>query len=175
MSFEAKRLRVQLPCQEAGSLVEAAQVTGGVCRFGTQVAPTACVGQSQVYCAEWSGPCVWDTGPCFAGTRPPCVNYRSGWCPGFASPPWCEFGTDTCGPASPRVVMNPTELIEIEHDAENPGTVLLHPDQLPQFRAQLELEMKQIDALAERKEQIAGQIEEVDAAQQELEKRGGEE
>jgi len=64
--------------------------------------------------------------------------------------------------------------IVVQPDPDNPGTVLLHPDDLSQFRRRLEKELDAIEALRSRKEQVEERLGELDAAERELEKRSGE-
>jgi hypothetical protein len=89
-------------------------------------------------------------------------------CPGhscFLHNSFCLF--DSCGPDS-RI------FIEIQRDPEEPKVVLLRPEHLPRLRAQLQMELAQIDELALRKGEIKSQLEDLDSAEQELKKQAGE-
>jgi hypothetical protein len=50
----------------------------------------------------------------------------------------------------------------------DPIEVELHPDQLPQFRRQLEFELAAIDEVASRKGEIESQLEKLGAVEREL-------
>jgi hypothetical protein len=115
MSFESKRLRVQLPCSEGESVKEVADVR---CPFDTR-----CRGAS-FFCApdtcsfgEHSR--VGPGGLCQVPSRPP------PGCPGWSDEPFDR------------------------------GAVLIDPEQLPVLR-----------------EQLMEQLKEIDAAEEELRKRG---
>jgi hypothetical protein len=61
--------------------------------------------------------------------------------------------------------------IPIELHPDDPETVLIHPDHLPQLRRQLETELDRISALEDRKTEVQGQLKDLDAAEKELKKR----
>lgn len=88
-------------------------------------------------------------------------------CPGhscFLHNTFCLF--DSCGPES-RI------FIEIEHHPEEPEVMLLRPEHLPRLRAQLQMELAQIDEVAMRKGEIESQLADLDSAEEELDKRAG--
>ncbi len=149
MAFTSKRLRVQLPCEEAKSLVEApevAQAPGQLCAGG---------GFFTLHCLDFITP---PRCPTAISPIPPIG------CHGFLSP-GPEPG---CTPLSP-VFVDPRTPVIRERE-----TVLLHPDHLPHFRRQLEAELEQIEALQERKADVEGQLKELDSIEEELEKQAEE-
>jgi hypothetical protein len=78
---------------------------------------------------------------------------------------FCLF--NSCGPDS-RI------FIEFELDPKEPEVVLLRPEHLPRLRAQLQMELAQIDEIALRKGEIKSQLEDLDSAEEELKKQAGE-
>jgi hypothetical protein len=100
----------------------------------------------------------------------------------------CALGT--CGHRSPILVCPPAsepcfgspvvntpetpwDRIPIEFDPEEPDVMLLRPEHLPRLRGQLQMELAQIDEVAQRKADIESQLEELDSAEKELKKRSG--
>jgi hypothetical protein len=123
MSFQAKRLRVQLPCGEGTVIEEGAQQAGaaaGLCRMpsicglGSDCLATCQFGTD--FCALPSGWCWWPS--------------RCGW---FT----CEFGT--CGGGTvlrcPFGTARPVD----------PGTVVVDPEHLPALREALEKQLEEIE------------------------------
>lgn len=165
MSFQSRRLRVQLPCGEGGgSLVDLTE-RQLECNLGT-IRPTICRGVTLPNCPDWSEVVC---------------GFVSHHCRTFAS---CQLGScafHTCGFVTPVGVTPFTELtcgptpVEIEPDPEDPSKILLHPDDLVHLKRQLEAQLDQIAALAQQKEQIEGQLEQIQSIQTELEKRSAEE
>ena len=101
MAFESKRLRVQLPCKKAGTLIEqerpklghtlAAPQTGtaGACHFPTP----ACHGyRSPVHTLVT---CGFPTPGCIGIASPVTCSVHTPACHGYASPPTCRVGYDT--------------------------------------------------------------------------------
>jgi hypothetical protein len=187
MAFDSKRLRVQLPCQKTGTLVEKEEeepiaqhdwripdpecAIVGSCHFRT---PIACGFPSPQGCVF----CTWDSPACrfFDSPAPQCPNFVTieRVCPDFRTcgvTDACRVGTEICGgptldPGTGRIIGDP--------DPENPDTLLLRPEHLGHFRRQLQAKLEQIEALEQRKGEIEGQIEELDSAEQELKKRAEE-
>ena len=162
MSFKSKRLRVQIPCVDE-SKVEVPTRTIGTCRNFQSLPPTFCYFPSEVQCPYNSHPltcvahrtdcfnitqCDFVTRNCFAGTRPGCQPETRVVCPGGS-----EFRGD------------PRELIEVEPDPENPGAVLIRPEDLPALREHLQAELE--DA-AQLQEDVRGQLEELDSIESKL-------
>lgn len=167
MPFESKRLGVQLQCYSDS-------------RVGLQMAPKTI----------WQTIYVKPTG-CATPTIQLCPNHSRPWCFKVGSP--CLF--DSCGPDSPIVVCPaasepcfgspvedtpatpwalPQDPIPIEPDPEDPEAVLLRPEHLPRLRGQLQLELAQIEEIAQGKGEIESQLEELDSVEKELKKRSGE-
>jgi hypothetical protein len=124
MSFQAKRLRVQLPCGEATVIEEGAQQIGAaagfcripsLCRFMSECQFASCQFGTD-FCALPSGICLWPT--------------RCGW---FT----CEFGT--CGGATIFRCPAGTE------QPVDPGRILVDPEHLPALREALEAQLKEIE------------------------------
>lgn len=157
MSFEAKRLRVQLPCREAESVVERVHPGGTPCGQQTgPFRPTICMAGTIPNCFGVSEPaCGWNTGWCERFSTAVC---RFDTC-GFVTP---IGGQPGCGP----VTEDPRELIEIVTDPEKPGAVLLDPDDLPRLREQLKAELEKLEG---QREDLKGQLEELDSVQANLE------
>lgn len=148
MSFQARKLRVQLPCREK-TLIEQQQVPPGTfcripsCNFGT---------------CGFVSPATCRFGSCGFGTC------QFATC-GFVSPQTCAFGTCgfvspvTCQFASPcGITIDPTGCPGGSVDPPiDPGTVVVDPEHLPALREQLEARLKDIDAaeqaLKEREDQ----------------------
>lgn len=179
MAFESKRLRVQLPCSSAGSLVER-PVPEPICPTFRSPGPDPFCRFPTKYCFRFTNPCgIVSPDPCrYFGSPDPCLNSPNPcWnnvteipC-GFPSP---DIGT--CGQISPVCIASPDPTIfnitdRILPDPEEEGAVLIRPEDLPIVKQQLEVELSQIAALRERGEQLESQLEEIRSAEQELEGR----
>lgn len=159
MSFEAKKLRVQLPCGTNGSVIEEqAAGDGGECDF-----PSGC----QIFTCAWGTDCInvfWTTplqGPVFCQWISAC-DWGYGTCPAYTCPNAsctipspCRFGT--CGahsacPAHSAVVTVTGTIRE--------GGLIVDADQLPALREQLEAQLKEIEkaekAVEERRREQKG-------------------
>ena len=148
MSFEAKRLRVQLPC--GGVTVREIEVGGGGCPFPTDVcAGGTCWFQSPPVCRFPTDFCRFPTDFC----RYPTII----GCGYFGTP--CHYGTpcphgtcpfDTCGFVSPCGFHSPvkcgpgTDLVDVD-----PGRILVDPEHLPVLRERLEAQLKEIEKAEE--------------------------
>jgi hypothetical protein len=137
MSFEAKRLRVQLPCDEHGTLVELGA--------GPQVGPGGGCHLPTIECDF--GTCWFETPICDFPTliacpdyiSEPCFTYRTPigcyryWSPPPPPPCWrfhsC-FHYLTCPPRSLVV---------------EPPVIQIDPEQLPVLRERLEAQLKEIE------------------------------
>ena len=138
MSFEAKRLRVQLPCPE-GESVKEIDIGGRGCLFPTDPceggtcwfqSPPVCRFPTYIGCEYFGTPpmtCV------YFGSPPPTCHY-------FGTPP-CPY--DTCGWRSPVACGPGTDLVI------DPGRILVDPEQLPALREALEAQLKEIDKAEE--------------------------
>jgi len=127
MPFEAKRLRVQVPCRVADSIVVFTP-HGWTDYVATQL-------HARCYTPTiWA--CLWH---------------------GHSDIPICPGGS--CG----HVASIPGHVGPLD-----PIEVLLHPDQLPQFRRQLEFEQAAIDEVVSHKGEIESQLEKLGAIEQEL-------
>jgi hypothetical protein len=194
MAFESKRLRVQLPCKKAGTLVEkeadveAAGIPNPECTIYA-----SCRFDSPIGCQPFLSPrtCAFGTPECFGFRTPFCRNFDSPGCYPYQTEVGCGrteiacrgFVTFDCGPVTdgclavtrgcgPGTWRDPfTELIVVEPDPEDPGTVLLRPEDLARFRSQLQAELEQIEALEQRKGEVEGQLKELDSAEKALKKR----
>jgi len=158
MPFEARRLRVQLPCAGSASLVEAPDrvmhyLPRTVYRspVGVVVCPPLSI---QKLCFQaGSDPCNFHT--CEGPSIVPCPTWLS------------------CGVLSP-FKDRPWERIDIDPDPNDQDAVLLHPDDLPRFRQVLEKDLEQIEVISRRQGEIEDQLGELDAAEQALAKRTSE-
>ena len=141
MSFEAKRLRVQLPC---GSVTAREIDVGGVgCPFPTDVcAGGTCWFQSPPVCRFPTEFCAWPT-------VIQCAHFGS-WCPtgtcpfdtcGIVSP--CGWRSDPCGWRSP-IACGPGTDLDVD-----PGKILVDPEHLPLLRERLEAQLKEIEKAEE--------------------------
>jgi hypothetical protein len=171
MAFESKRLRVQLPCKKAGTLVEkeaepeAARMRPLECMiFGSRPfhRPINCGFPSPqcVFCTWVSPECQFNSA-CEGFRTPDCID-------SFRVPRHCPIGTRDCG--GPTIDPG-TEPIVVDPDPENPDTVLLRPEDLGRFRRQLQDELDRIESLEERRGQIEGQLKELDSAEKALKKQ----
>jgi hypothetical protein len=154
MSFEAKRLRVQLPC--GTHTAREVDVGGGGCPFPTDVCeggtcwfetppvcrfPTRlCEWPTLVGCAQFGTWCHYGSITCLHGT---CLH---GTCPfdtcGFVSPT-CRWASDPCGPRSAIGCGPGTDI------AVDPGKILVDPEHLPVLRERLEAQLKEIEKAEE--------------------------
>lgn len=146
MSFEAKKLRVQLPCGTDGSVIEEqAGGGGGDCDFptGCQVFTCAwgtdCINvfwttplQGPVLC-QWISACDWGFGTCPANT---CPNASCT----FPSP--CRFGT--CMASCPVHSICPGGSI-VATGTIREGGLIVYADELPALRERLEAQLKEIE------------------------------
>ncbi len=218
MAFESKRLRVQLPCKKAGTLVEkepAPDLGPGACGFPTQACQglqsPACEGANSPIMCRFPTDCRYPTLGCPGIASPTTCVYSTRVCRefatrncGFPTPVCNDFGTDVCnrfvsfevgcerfgtdcpqgsvvcrgGGTDPWETINctpselePIERIPFEPFAEDPETVLVHPDHLPQLRRHLETELERISALEARKAEVEGQLKDLDVAEKELKKQ----
>lgn len=179
MAFESKRLRVQLPCQQAGTLVEKEpeqaerhdwRIPGPDCVFfASHRRPVFCGFPSPRPCSF----CTWESPACrfFDSPAPQCPEFVTieRVCPDFVTVT-CNLGTQVCGGVSEPDI-GP---IMGDPDPENPDSVLLRPEHLGHVRRHLQAKLDQIEALEQRKGEIEGQLEELDSAEQELKKRTAE-
>ncbi len=181
MAFESKRLRVQLPCKKAGTLVEKepepeARLGGRVpdpecaifasCRFRT---PVNCGFPSPQGCVF----CTWDSPACrfFDSPFPDCpghVTIEAACHVTCGVTEACRGGTEVCGAPTRDPGTDP---IIIDPDPEDPGTVLLRPEDLGRFRRHLETELERIEAFEGRRGEIEGQLKELASAEKALKKR----
>jgi hypothetical protein len=135
MSFEAKRLRVQLPCGEhTAREVDAARLG---CPFPTDVCEGGtCWFQSPPVCRFPTKFCAWPT-------LVQCGHFHS----------WCPLGTcpfDTCGFVSPCGWRSEIQCGPItDHIDVDPGKILVDPEHLPVLRERLEAQLKEIDKAEE--------------------------
>jgi hypothetical protein len=151
MSFQAKRLRVQLPCGERTVFEEAAagaRAPGGGCAFPTEDCQGGtCWFQSPIACDIWSpltrhicdfeSPCYFGTPPC-GGFASPCVRFGTP-CPDFVSP--CGGFSTPC-----QRFLSPCGGTECPGGSViDPGPVLIDPEHLPALREALEAQLKEIE------------------------------
>ena len=140
MSFEARKLRVQLPCGTSGSVIE--ERAAGDCDFPS----TGC----EIFTCAWGTDCInvfWTTplqGPVLCDWVSACGG-GFGTCPAnscpnlsctFPSP--CRFGT--CAPRScwaHTIVVGPGTIHE--------GAIVVDAEQLPMLRERLEAQLKEIE------------------------------
>lgn len=194
MAFESKRLRVQLPCKKAGTLVEKATDPGAT-RIPTPECAiyASCRFDSPIGCHRFVSPrtCAFGTPECFRFQTPQCRYYDSPVCNPYQTEVGCGrtelpcrgYVTFDCGPVTegctivtqgcgPGSWVDPTpELIVVEPDPEDPDTVLLRPEDLGRFRRQLQAELERIEALEQRRGEVEGQLKELDSAEKALKKR----
>jgi hypothetical protein len=137
MSFESKRLRVQLPCGDA--TVREIDIGGGGCPFPTDVCEGGtCWFQSPPVCRFPTDFCAWPTDFCRYPTIIVCA-YHASPCP-YGSPT-CPF--NTCGIVTP-VPCRPGTDLDID-----PGRIVIDPEHLPLLRERLEAQLKEIDKAEE--------------------------
>lgn len=138
MSFESKRLRVQLPC-EPGGTVQEIELKPLQSRF-------CCWFPTRPMC-RYFHTCQWPI------TQYGCGHFLSQTCHHFQTPPVCglpscdfgscEFGTP-CGFGSPVGGCEPQTEIPVD-----PGTILVDPEHLPMLREQLEAQLKELEKAEE--------------------------
>jgi hypothetical protein len=166
MSFESKRLRVQIPCVDESVVELPTRTIGGICGNADTLPRTFCQAPTK-FCEYPSNPectyhtqivtCALHRTGCFYGT--PC---------GFVTINNCRLGTrPDCGPGS-WVIDDPEKWIEVEVDHENPGSVLMRPEDLQQLRSQLESELENSERL---QGEVRGQLEELDSIEGRLQER----
>jgi hypothetical protein len=107
MAFESKRLRVQLPCRKAGTLVErepdpaAAQIPNPECTINASCnfnSPIACPGFPSLQNCDF---CSFDTPGCYFDT-PGCYGFRTPYCRFYDSPICNPYQTGVgCGLTDP--------------------------------------------------------------------------
>jgi hypothetical protein len=135
-SFEARNLRVQLPCGPV-TIIDCGAGFTRICRWGTQI---TCLWGT--YC-HWGSPCHFGT-PCQFGT--PCHFGTCGGCSVF-TPLHCQFGSpDPCGPGSP--IQNITEQL-CAGSEDLAVRITVAPEELGQLREALETQLKEISAAEE--------------------------
>ena len=147
MSFQAKRLRVQLPCGEATLIEEGAQQATPPCPLPsfcicTQATPCRQFMTNACLCTHLT-PCHY--GSCHYGTWGcqhyfTCIVVNSGICR-FDSPcgplaSLCEIPS-ACGPS--RICPGGSD------QPVDPGTIVIDPEQLPALREALETQLKEIE------------------------------
>lgn len=155
MAFQAKRLRVQLPCGEATVIEEGAQQAGaaaGFCRM-----PSLC---------GFPTPCRFPTDFCLCTYRTPChygtvACYRLFTCIDVFHSGVCHAGSE-CGPlaslcAAPSACGPSVRCPGGSEQPIDPGTIVVDPEHLPALREALEAQLKEVDqaeqALRERDSQ----------------------
>jgi hypothetical protein len=140
VSFEARKLRVQLPCGEQ-TLIEPQQPQQGdiLCRF------PSCNFGTCGFVSPGTGTCRFPTIACHFGSCPlgSCGFFSPQTCPfgscGFVSPQTCHFGT--CG-----ITIVPTGCPGGSVDPPiDPGTIVIDPEHLPVLKEQLQAQLKEIE------------------------------
>jgi hypothetical protein len=186
MAFESKRLRVQLPCKKAGTLVEKeAEPEAARIECPRFVSPHAVDAIPLPMCTNFPTlDCRFDS-PCGIVTKVDCGRTEVAcritdvcgrtevrcWGPATFNcgiTDACATGTQVCG--APTFDPDP-ERIVVDPDPESPDTVLLRPEDLGRFRRQLQAELERIEALEERRGEIEGQLKELESAEKALKKR----
>lgn len=165
MAFEARRLRVQLPCGQATVQERPALLAPQDCDvFSNPNCPTifdTCAGAGVTFpeCAVATDtgcgitrPCRFDSATCAFDTcafQSPCA----GSCPGGS----CRL--DTCGFVSPRTCRVAVSDIGCRFGTDiaiDPGQIVINPEQLPVLRQQLEAQLAEVakaeQALREREQ-----------------------
>ena len=152
MSFQAKRLRVQLPCDPGGTVIEegAQEAAAGLCRV-----PSLCAFPTN---------CLWGSG-CHIGTIA-CHDFitdcrlgflshcRAASC-GIINATFCDM--NSCGFGSPCTISIPQCIGGSRQPGPDPGPIIIDAEHLPALREALEAQLKEIEK-----------------AEQALEERGGE-
>jgi hypothetical protein len=167
MAFDAKRLRVQIPCREDSVVeVEPAQpITAlpGVCRMPTvdhRLSPLVTPGGCWRFGSRIPVGPGWGTGT--PQQEPQCVNHNS------EPPEPCGHTpiSDFCPDRHENILVDP--------DPSDAGRVLLRPGDLPRLRRQLEAEMTRLDALVEHRDNLEGTLSELDSVEEKLQQRSRE-
>jgi hypothetical protein len=155
MSFQAKRLRVQLPCGEATVIEEEAQQAGGagLCRIPSFCAfPTACHFATDQCLCTLGTPCDFGTWGCHRFFS--CVRFGSEACrfdsPCGALASLCEIPS-ACGPS--RICPGGSD------QPVDPGTIVVDPEHLPALREALEAQLKEIETAEQALKERGGQEE----------------
>jgi hypothetical protein len=144
MSFEAKRLRVQLPCEPGGTVRE---IDVG-CPFPTDVCLGGTCWFQTPICRHFVSPVTCD----YVGTIVACAHFATPICQfpscnfGTCRFATCEFGTCQFGTCGIRTFVGCRPGTELEVD---PGTILVDPEHLPVLREQLEAQLKEIEKAEE--------------------------
>ncbi|MET0557335.1 MAG: hypothetical protein ABW065_01510 [Solirubrobacterales bacterium] len=171
MSFESKRLRIQIPCLDE-SKVEVATRTIRTCRTFDSIPYTFCRYPSDPQCGFRSSPitCIRNhTEWCWAGTclhgsncgTPTILNCFPRTLPGCAD--------HTC-PGGSEIDPDPKTMIEIEPDPTRPGAVLIRPEDLPRLRDHLQSELEGAERL---QGEVREQLEEIESIESKLEEGEG--
>ncbi|HEX2086229.1 MAG TPA: hypothetical protein VHF89_11140 [Solirubrobacteraceae bacterium] len=188
MSFQSRRLRVQLPCRESESVVdlEVLRNEGGFteppCHWVYNTpAPCHSLTCLDLPCDVGFGtPCVDSPLPpaCPAGfitpdvTPPPCPH-------GNISLPGCHGHSRPCFPDTREPCSWDTACTDRTHCIwtinivlpDDPPGVLVDAHALPMLRAALEQRLRQIEAAELTKEHLQARLEEIGRAEQELRRR----
>jgi hypothetical protein len=147
MSFEAKRLRVQLPCDPGGTLIEEGAQQAAcplpsfcICTAATpcrQFMTNACLCTNLTGC-HYHGTCHYGTWGCQYPFT--CIVVNSGICQhGSACGPLaslCEIPS-ACGPS--RICPGGSE------QPVDPGTIVIDAEHLPALKEALEAQLKEIE------------------------------
>jgi hypothetical protein len=154
MSFQAKRLRVQLPCGEATVMEEGAQEAGaaGLCRIPSLCRfPTQCQFPTECFFCTLGTPCL-DTYGCHRFFS--CIEFESGVCQAGsvcgALASLCAIPTD-CGDS--RIFGCPAG----SEQPVDPGTIIVDPEHLPALREALEAQLKEIEKAEQALKERGGQ------------------
>jgi hypothetical protein len=145
MSFQAKRLRVQLPCGEATLIEEGAQQATPLCRI-----PSYCICTNVTVCRQFF------TEPCLCTHVTPC-HYGTWGCQHFVTcivvnSGICHYGSG-CGPLASLCAI-PSDcgqsVIPVcqgggSEQPVDPGTIVVDPEHLPVLREALESQLKEIE------------------------------
>jgi hypothetical protein len=131
MSFQARRLRVQLPCGEATLIEEAVHQ---LCRYPT----AACHYPTQFCLCTYLTPCHFNTTVCHRFIT--CVEFNSGV---------CNFGSG-CGPLASLCAIPSACAASVgcpggSEQPIDPGTIVVDPEDLPVLREALEAQLREID------------------------------
>ena len=178
MAFRSKRLRVQLPCSDPGTLVDVPAADEPGCR-----APSVCLFVGTAPPPPPTGCCLsltsldlcqtqYGTPPCLnAATRPPHCHYFDSQCNLFATPDCgasgggCYFPTGACQGFDTGTGCYAASVLVCR-------AVELTPEQLPLLRRRLEEQLEQIETEQRRaKERVEAQLEEIEAAEAALAER----
>ncbi len=172
MSFRAKRLRVQLPCAEEGSLVEVAEED---LNLSCQLTPLDYCGCSaNPPTPPPPPPCCFGTGNCatYFGT----IETAPPGPPAPTPPPPCPYPPYTCEntyhPTLPvgRICDDRffSQLIKVR---ARPA-LLVEPEHLPLLRMRLEARLAEIDAVAQvARRQVEAGLHDIESAERALRER----